>query len=183
MRVGLRMVGRQMSCLLVVLALAACAPTAPPSSQQSASAAAPPPAAAAGVLASSPALAPPATRLRVAWVSATAGYLPLHAARELGFFQKRGLDVELVFTSGPQSVQAVLARELDVSYADGGAIVRANLAGGDTIMLGATSTTLTMKLIVDPTVRRPDELRGKRLGITRAGSTTDFAARYLLRGL
>src|SRR5438067_2374705 len=130
MQARIRTVGWPMSLLLLLVGCAAGGPAVPAVA----------PAAVAGTSGAGTAPLPPTERLRVAWVSATSGYLPLHAARELGLFQKRGLEVELVFTSGPQSVQALLARELDVAYADGAAIVRAALAGGDTLMLGATST-------------------------------------------
>jgi ABC-type nitrate/sulfonate/bicarbonate transport system substrate-binding protein len=125
--------------------------------------------------------AAPVERLRVAWVSPSGGYLPLWVAQDVGLFRQRGLDAELTFTSGAQAVQALLAGEVDVAYTDGAAVVRANLAGGDTIMLGSTTNTFPFKLIAKPTVRRVEDLKGLKLGITRAGTTTDFAARHLLR--
>ena len=66
------------------------------------------------------------------------------------------------------------------AHTDGASIVRAGLAGGDTVMVGVTTSGFTQKLLGQPTVPRPEDLRGKRLGVTRAGSVTDFAARYLL---
>jgi ABC-type nitrate/sulfonate/bicarbonate transport system substrate-binding protein len=185
---------------LAVVALAACqsppagtggqraAPAAPaaPSAgggaapaPASASASAPAPASAS---ASAPAPAP-TEHLRVAWVSASGGYLPLWLAHDAGLFQQRGLTVEPIFTSGPQAVQSLLAREVDIAYTDGAALVRAALAGGDTVILGSTTNVFPFKLIAHPSIRRVEDLRGKRLGITRAGATTDTAARYLLRGV
>lgn len=137
--------------------------------------------------ASAPAASAPAVEsvghLRVAWVAASAGYLPLWAAQELGLFEQRGLTTELVFTSGPGAVQSLLARELEVAFTDGSAIVQAGLAGGDTVMLGATTLVFPFKLLAQPTIQRLEDLRGKRLGIARSGSSTDFAARYLLRSV
>jgi ABC-type nitrate/sulfonate/bicarbonate transport system substrate-binding protein len=78
-------------------------------------------------------------------------------------------------------VQALLAREQDVAVTDGSAVVRAGLASGETAILAVSTNTFAFKLIGGPEVRRPEDLRGRRLGITRAGTTTDFAARYLLR--
>jgi ABC-type nitrate/sulfonate/bicarbonate transport system substrate-binding protein len=132
---------------------------------------------------SAPGAAAPAAgeRLRVAWVSPSGGYLPLWAAQDAGLFRQRGLDAELTFTSGAQAVQALVAGEVDVAYTDGSAVVRAGLAGGDTVILGATTNTFPFRLVTNPAVRRLEDLRGRRLGITRAGTTTDFAARYLLR--
>ncbi len=125
--------------------------------------------------------APPAERLRVAWVSPSGGYLPLWAAQDAGLFRERGLEAELTFTSGAQAVQALLAGEVDVAYTDGSAVVRAGLAGGDTVILGSTTNTFPFKLVANPAVRRVEDLKGRKLGITRTGTTTDFAARYMLR--
>jgi NitT/TauT family transport system substrate-binding protein len=136
--------------------------------------------AASGAQASTAAPAP-AERLRVAWVSPSGGYLPLWAAQDAGIFRERGLEAELTFTSGAQAVQALLAGEVDVAYTDGSAVVRAGLAGGDTVILGSTTNTFPFKLIANPAVRRVEDLKGRKLGITRAGTTTDFAARYMLR--
>ena len=64
---------------------------------------------------------------------------------------------------------------------DGSAVVRAGLASGETVILAVSTNTFAFKLIGGPDVRRPEDLRGRKLGITRAGTTTDFAARYMLR--
>jgi ABC-type nitrate/sulfonate/bicarbonate transport system substrate-binding protein len=125
-------------------------------------------------------LSPP-ERLRVAYVALSGGYLPLWTAQDAGLFQQRGLDVEFVYTGGAQAVQALLAREQDIAVTDGSAVVRAGLASGETVILGVSTNTFAFKLMGGPNVRRPEDLRGRRLGITRAGTTTDFAARYLLR--
>jgi ABC-type nitrate/sulfonate/bicarbonate transport system substrate-binding protein len=99
----------------------------------------------------------------------------------MGLFRERGLDAELVYTSGAQAVQALLAHEVDVAFTDGAAVARAALAGGDTVSIGTMTNLFTFKLLAQPSLHRPEDLRGKRLGITRTGNSTDFAARYLLR--
>jgi NitT/TauT family transport system substrate-binding protein len=166
--------------------LIACQPAAAPAAGQQAAPAAAPSGSVSGAAAPASASAPappPAERLKVAWVSVSGGYLPLWAAIEKGHFEKRGLTVEPYFTSGPQAVTSLLAREVDVAYTDGSAVVRAGLEGGQTVMLGSTTQTFPFKLIANPALRRTEDLRGKRLGITRAGTTTDFSARYLLRSV
>jgi NitT/TauT family transport system substrate-binding protein len=117
----------------------------------------------------------------VAYVALSGGYLPLWTAQDAGLFQQRGLDVEFVYTGGAQAVQALLAREQDIAVTDGSAVVRAGLASGETVILAVSTNTFAFKLIGGSDVHRPEDLRGRRLGITRAGTTTDFAARYLLR--
>jgi ABC-type nitrate/sulfonate/bicarbonate transport system substrate-binding protein len=141
-----------------------------------------PEASSAPVSGGAPAAAPaPTERLRVAWVSAAGGYLSLWVAQDMGLFRQRGLEAELVYTSGAQAVQALLAREVDVAFTDGAAVVRSALAGGDTVSVGTINNTFSFKLLAQRGMQRPDDLRGKRLGITRTGNSTDFAARYMLR--
>ena len=170
--------------LAVAWLLAACAPTAPagevvppaapvgqPTAQSEASTSASAPAAV------------PARRehLRVAYVSVSGSYLPLYVAHDTGLFEQQGLDVELAFMNGVQAVQALLAREVDVSLTDGAATVRAALGGGDTVILGASPNTFPMKLIANPAVQGPEDLRGRRIGVGAVGTSTDFIARYWLR--
>ncbi|HEY7062249.1 MAG TPA: ABC transporter substrate-binding protein [Chloroflexota bacterium] len=174
--------------LFALLVAVACGPSASPSSSGAGAAARPAAASPPSGASAAPASGAPATttaapteRLRIAWVSPSGGYLPLWVAQDEGLFRQRGLEAELTFTSGPQAVQALLAGEVDVAYTDGAAVVRAGLAGADTVILGSTTNTFPFKLIVNPAIRRVEDLKGKKLGITRAGATTDFAARHILR--
>src|SRR5581483_1847755 len=169
--------------LLVLLCGGACAPAAPQVGQPAAAAAQP--TRDGGATGSAPALSAPRAvdQLRVSWSSVSSGFLPFHAALERGLFEQRGLKVEPVFTSGAQAVTALVAGELDAAYTDGAALVRARLAGADTVVLASTSNAFPYKLIGEPALQSTNDLRGKRLGITRTGSTSDFAARYMLRTL
>src|SRR3954467_13376199 len=150
--------------LSIAVVFAACAPAAPareapPPAGAASQANAPPGTTAAEDTAS---VAAPARRehLRVAYVSVSGSYLPLYVAHDTGLFEQQGLDVELAFMNGVQAVQALLAREGDVSLADGAATVRAALGGGDTVILGASPNTFPMKLIANPAVQGPEDLRG-----------------------
>jgi len=172
-----RAIGVGLTLVLLVGAGACAGPAAPPASQ--AAAASQPAASAAG--AAAPGAAPAAPQhLKVSWSGPGSGYLPLFAAQERGFFTARNLTVEPVLTGGAQAVSALLANELDVAYPDGAALVRAALAGGDIVLLATTFNVFPFKVIANPALRQPQDLRGKRIGITRAGSTSDFAARYFL---
>jgi ABC-type nitrate/sulfonate/bicarbonate transport system substrate-binding protein len=158
--------------------LGACQPNTKPAGDQPAA-----PAPAGVAAAPAPTAAPTSVgRLRIAWVAPSGGYLALWAAHERGMFEKRGLTAELIYTSGPGAVQALLAGELDVAYTDGAALVRAGLGDPNIVILGSTNLVFPFKLIAHPSIQRVEDLRGKRLGISRSGSSTDFAARYLLRG-
>src|SRR5262249_39712786 len=132
-------------CLLSIVLLTAvgCRPPTAASGGAPEAPAAAAPAAAGSIPAAAPA---PTERLRVAWVSAAGGYLSLWVAQDMGLFLQRGLEAELVYTSGAQAVQALLAREIDVAFTDGAAMVRSGLAGGDTVSVGTINNTFSFKL-------------------------------------
>jgi ABC-type nitrate/sulfonate/bicarbonate transport system substrate-binding protein len=127
------------------------------------------------------ALAPP-VRLRVAYTAPSGGYLPLYVAQDAGLLRKRGLESELILTSGGvQAVQALVAGEVDVVIADGANFVQAGLQGGETVIFAVSTNTFATSLVVHPSIKSPEDLRGRRLGTGRVGASTDIAARYLLR--
>jgi nucleoid-associated protein YgaU len=62
----------------------------------------------------------------------------------------------------------------------GSAVIQSNLRGGDVVLIAGLINTLTFQLIVERSISQPDLLKGASLGVTRFGSSTDFAARYAL---
>jgi NitT/TauT family transport system substrate-binding protein len=120
-------------------------------------------------------------RIPVAFSAISSTQSGLWVTKEAGLFEKYGLSVDLVFvSSGTKVAQAVIAREFPVAFA-GGTIVNANLAGGDIAVVGGVVNVPAFYLIVHPSIKRPEDLKGKALGITRFGSSTDFTLRYLLK--
>jgi NitT/TauT family transport system substrate-binding protein len=82
---------------------------------------------------------------------------------------------------GVQALQTLVTGEVDVVIADGANFVTAGLNGGDTVIFAVTTDTFATSLVVHPSIKTPDDLRGRRLGTGRIGASTDIAARYLLR--
>jgi ABC-type nitrate/sulfonate/bicarbonate transport system substrate-binding protein len=78
-------------------------------------------------------------------------------------------------------VQAMLGGDLPFAAAAGNAAVDANLAGSDIVMVGALAKVPAFYIMALPEIKRIEDLRGKPVGITRFGSSTDFTMRYLLR--
>jgi NitT/TauT family transport system substrate-binding protein len=169
---------------LVVLLVTACGPTsggsAPAKPAASAPAASVPAAPAAQNSAPAPVAALP--KVRAAWTSDTAAELPLQVAREAGLFEQYGLDVSADRLAGGSSkvMQVMLAGELDLAQIGGTAVVDAYLAGADPVYLAAHNPVLVMQMFAVPGVARVEDLRGKSLAVTRAGTISDFAGRYAL---
>ena len=120
-------------------------------------------------------------RIPVAYSAVSASQSAFYVAKEGGYFEKHGLFVDPVYVaSGTKVAQAVIAGEFPVALA-GGVIVNANLAGGDIVVIGGVVNVPSFYVIVHPSIKKPEDLKGKAVGITRYASSTDFSIRYLVK--
>ena len=120
-------------------------------------------------------------RIPVAYSAVSATQSSFFVAKEGGYFEKHGLFVEPVYVaSGTKVAQAVIAGEFPVALA-GGTVVNATLAGGDIVIFGGLVNVPSFYVYVHPSIKRPEDLKGKAVGITTYGSSTDFSIRYLLK--
>ena len=98
---------------------------------------------------------------------------------EAGIFRKHGLDVELVYVAGGgRAGQVVQSGEVPIGVFTGGAVINANLAGGDLVVVASSMNVMTFVVMTRPEIKRAEDLKGKKIGISRFGSATDFALRY-----
>ena len=157
--------------LALPTALAACARPEP------AAPAAAPPAAPSGSGAPAPTAAPrPLKRIVLNWTAVSGGMSGFWCGYEGGTFRDEGLDVELIhIASTSRAIQSMVAGEVHYSPLDPAASVQANLGGADTVLIGAATNRLVFSVISRPEFQRPEQLRGKTIGITRVGSSTHTA--------
>ena len=119
-------------------------------------------------------------KIEVAYSAISATQAALWFTKEAGVFDKHGLTVNLNYvSSGTKVVQALIAGEFPIAFA-GGATVFATLAGGDAVFIGGVVNVPAFYLLVTPEIKKIEDLRGKILGVTRFGSSTDFSLRYAL---
>ena len=120
-------------------------------------------------------------RIAVAYSAISATQAAFYLAKDANIFEKNGLYVDQVYVAGGSRVsQTVIAGEFVVALA-GGNIVFADLAGGDIVTFGGVVNVPSFYLYVQPSIKTQEDLRGKTLGITRYGASTDFTLRYLLK--
>ena len=106
----------------------------------------------------------------------------LWMAKEIGAFEKYGIDAELIFvSSGPVVVQALLGGDMKAGLAATNAVTSAVLAGAPLISMMSLINRPYYRCWVQPEITRMDDLRGKTLGVSRFGSVTDNLTRILLR--
>src|SRR5258705_12359871 len=83
-------------------------------------------------------------------------------------------------SAGTKMVQGRAGREAPTPGGAPPAVVEANQAGADLVMLAGPNHKPGQKLMVKPAVKKPEDLKGKKLGVTRFGTSDDFLLRYLL---
>lgn len=106
------------------------------------------------------------------------------AAYERKLFQKHGLDGEyLALESGTPAMQALLANEIQIVFTTGALGITANLQGADTTIIAGGINFIPNKLLVRPDIKRAEDLKGKRIAISRFGSASDYATQIALEKL
>lgn len=123
------------------------------------------------------------TKIRVA--SLISGeFSQAYIAQKKGFFDKHGVSADLVyFQGGAQVIQAMLGGDVPLTVTAGPEGVIAKLQGADIALLTANNPTMHFSLFVSPDIKKPEELRGKRAGVSRFGSASDFSIRYIFKSL
>ena len=126
--------------------------------------------------------AQPLRKVRMAFTSLSSVMCPPWIARETGIFNKHGLDVEVIATpTGVEGMNALIAGEVQFLQISGGTTAGAALGGADVMVVGTTLDALVQNLIARPEIEKPEQLKGKSVGITRFGTSIDVGARLALR--
>ena len=118
--------------------------------------------------------------IKIAYATTSGIRLPLWIAEEAKLYEKYGLDAKLInIPSGNTAISALVSGEVDIVSGSGSATIVAAGRGLPVVIVGSFGST-TYKLVANPGVT---DLRGKVVGTSRIGSTTDFALRRALSQL
>lgn len=121
-----------------------------------------------------------AERLRIAYASVTGNRISLWAAQEMGFFARQGFHPELIFiASSSMGVPALIAGEFPMFSGSPETAAQAAVRGVDLVIIASNEPT-QYKLIVDPAIKKPEDLKGKKIGIDRIGGSSYYATRRML---
>jgi ABC-type nitrate/sulfonate/bicarbonate transport system substrate-binding protein len=118
-------------------------------------------------------------RVRVALSTKDYGYLPLFVGIRAGLFKEEGLEVQWLVVNTSIVVTALMGGELDVAGAAGSAM-RAATRGAPLKAIFFTHQRSTFVLIGAPEIKRVQDLKGKVIGITSPGSSTELASSMVL---
>jgi len=123
-------------------------------------------------------------KLTVSYSSVDAPSANWYIAQEKGFYKKYGMDVESIFIPASSTNVAVLvAGQIKFGNGTGGVIASAAVSGANLVAVSCFVNTLPYELIVQESIKTKEQLKGKSIGISRIGSSSDVAARVLLKGL
>jgi NitT/TauT family transport system substrate-binding protein len=123
-------------------------------------------------------------RIRLSHSALEANNAIWYIAQDLGFYKKNGLEAELLFIpSTTTSVMSLVSGDVQIANASGGGVASAVVAGSDLVLVACYQNSLPYELVVNESVKSPEDLKGKSIGISRIGSASDVAARVLLKGL
>ena len=120
--------------------------------------------------------------LRIAVGAASVASLPTWVAHDGGYFAREGVPAELIYIrGGPQTMSALVSGEVPFAQIYGGALLAAALTGADAVIVVGLINQPFFSIITTKAIDKPEDLRGKKIGISTFGSATDFALRLALK--
>jgi ABC-type nitrate/sulfonate/bicarbonate transport system substrate-binding protein len=171
--------------LALLLALTACQASAPATRSEAGAAPSAPAPAVAAPPASAPAAVPPPapTHLVLSFSNLTPTQWPVWIAQDMGLFAKHGLDVDVRLIESATGVPALIAGETQAAVLGGSEVLSAAAEGADLVMVAGLTRTYAFRFMASADVPTVDALRGKRVGVSRIGSSSDIATRLALQRL
>jgi len=124
----------------------------------------------------------PLKKIRVGVPSVGMGNIIIFVTKEGKLFEKYGLDAEVITVMGSGiGSKALISGNLDVIPIATPTVIAANLAGADMAILAHTMPAVVHALMVRPEIKRPEDLKGKKIGVSSLGSLTDFLVRSIAK--
>src|SRR5574341_247211 len=122
--------------------------------------------------------------MRVSTCAVSGGFIHLYTALDNGLFDKYGIKLENIFIRGSaQNLTALTTDEVQFTYCASDALIPGLAAGVEAKIVASPLVKLPYVLVTRKEVRRPEDLRGKTLGIARAGDLSDRLSRAVVKKL
>jgi ABC-type nitrate/sulfonate/bicarbonate transport system substrate-binding protein len=117
-----------------------------------------------------------AAPLRIAYSAISGAMSSLWVAQEGGYFKREGLDTELLYIGGGSLlIQSMISGDVPFAYGPSVPVINASLRGADLVLIGNTGNSLVFSMMSRPEIKQPAQLKGKKVGVTRLGGSTDWA--------
>jgi NitT/TauT family transport system substrate-binding protein len=123
----------------------------------------------------------PLTHVIVAYSNISATITPLWIAKQTGIFEKHGLDVDLQYVASATSVAAVVSGQMQLATVGLSEVLGAIAGGADLVVVATQVPAYTYIFEVAPGIQSAADLKGKSVGISRTGSSSDIGTRVVLK--
>jgi ABC-type nitrate/sulfonate/bicarbonate transport system substrate-binding protein len=121
-----------------------------------------------------------AQSVKLGYAAVVAGQVAPWIAKEGGYFSKHGIAVELIYIPATTATQALIAGEIQLAQVTGVSTAGAVLSGADVRIIASAQNKLAGSIYARPEIKTPEDLKGKKLGISRFGALSDTAAAIFL---
>jgi len=118
--------------------------------------------------------------IKVAYAALVAGQIAVWIAKDGGYLAKHGIDADLIYIPATTATQALIAGEIQLAQVTGVSTAGAILSGADIKIIASVQNKLAGSIYARPEIKSPEQLKGKRLGVSRFGALSDTAAAIFL---
>jgi NitT/TauT family transport system substrate-binding protein len=118
--------------------------------------------------------------IKLGYAALTAGQVAPWIAKEAGYLSKYGIEAELIYIPAVAATQALIAGEIQLAQVTGVSTAGAILAGADVRIIASVQDRLAGSIYARPEIKSPEQLKGKKLGISRFGALSDTATAIFL---
>jgi ABC-type nitrate/sulfonate/bicarbonate transport system substrate-binding protein len=124
-----------------------------------------------------------ADRVRVGLSSVSPINGSIWVAEERGLFKKYGIEPEVILIGGASAagVSSLIAGDIQFLIGGGGAVVNAAINGADAIMIASVVNKGIQRVMARSELKSPEDLKGKKVGVTRFGASSHMVLQMMLR--
>jgi ABC-type nitrate/sulfonate/bicarbonate transport system substrate-binding protein len=122
-----------------------------------------------------------AAPIHVAYSAISGAMAPLWVAQDGEYFRREGLETQLLYIGGGSLlIQSMLGGDVQFAYGPSVPVVNASLRGADLVLIANTGNAMVFSIMSRPELKNPADLKGKKVGVTRLGGSTDLALDFAL---
>ena len=123
-------------------------------------------------------------RAILAFGSSGGNLTPFWVGREAGLYRQYGLDVDVVFFRGSTiAINALATKDAQFAGLGASSSVLAKLGGVDTMLIATATPGLLFYLVAKKDIKTGNDLKGKKVAVSRPGTDSDLAARVAVQKL
>lgn len=123
-----------------------------------------------------------ADKVLVGYSSLSSNQTPIWVAKEEGFYKRFGADVDLILIEGgTRGAQALISGDVPMMGMAGQAVISARARGADLTTVGGVVNKMNYIFVGSPTVKKPEDLKGKKVGISQIGTASYHAVIMALK--